>query len=462
MSIFRRYVRRGAAVSLIAALLLLFVLPLAALASDDYPYKNDSWTQADPWLFYKRECTSFVAWRMNHNNGVAFTNYMKGGHWGNASNWDNNAVAIGYPVNSTPAVGAIAQWNGGEGGAGSVGHVAWVERVNSDGSVVIEEYNWSNPHGYSTRTVRAPRYIHVKDISGPTYSVSGTDGAGLNVRTQPTSSASLVTNLPEGTPVQIVCQLYGQDVHGSKVWDKIDNPASGYVSDYYISGTQYAVFTPGIPQCGPNDQSPPGGALTSPPSGSSVEPGQQITVSGDFTDDVGVTKVDFYVTDDSYQWRPIGSDGHGGNGVYSVTWTVDYPLGANLHFHAHAFDAAGHEAISSVTGLDNVLVSTPAPITHDRSIGLNLRRHLRAFGSITLVDDYSQCVQAATVVVQRRTDGHWKTKAWLTSDSAGAFGRQLSDKTGRYRAVALGMTVWEGTQEHTCNRAVSQVIRHTH
>jgi surface antigen len=128
---------------------------------DDYPSNLKSAPMDslfDPWRFYNRECTSFVAWRMNSRNGVAFSNYMRGGHWGNANHWHANAVALGYPVNTTPAVGAIAVWDAGS------GHVAWVAAVNPDGSALIEQYNQHLTGTYSYEVRRAPLYIHVKDL----------------------------------------------------------------------------------------------------------------------------------------------------------------------------------------------------------------------------------------------------------------------------------------------------------
>ena len=137
------------------------------LAADDYPYAGDPATEVDPWQFFKRECTSFVAWRLNDAGGVNFHNNMNGGHWGNAHEWDENAAALGYRVDTVPAVGSVAHWNSYEAGAGSAGHVAYVSSVNADGSALIEEYNWLNEHAFSSRTVRAPRYIHIADVPPP-------------------------------------------------------------------------------------------------------------------------------------------------------------------------------------------------------------------------------------------------------------------------------------------------------
>jgi len=125
--------------------------------TDDYPYKS-SCGGVDPWNYYKCQCTSFVAWRINKRLGIKFTNQYKGTNWGNANTWDEAAKRTGVKVNSTPVPGAIAQSN-----AGSAGHVAWVTAVSGN-KVTIEEYNYANKEGYGKRTVDKStfNYIHVK------------------------------------------------------------------------------------------------------------------------------------------------------------------------------------------------------------------------------------------------------------------------------------------------------------
>lgn len=116
----------------------------------------------DPWGFVWRNCTSFVAWRMQERNRMAgFSNSFGGQHWGNAEHWDDAARALGYRVDSVPAIGAVAQTD-----AGRVGHVAWVSAIGP-GTVTIEEYNHSLPGGYGTRTVPVGdfRYLHLDDVA---------------------------------------------------------------------------------------------------------------------------------------------------------------------------------------------------------------------------------------------------------------------------------------------------------
>ena len=56
---------------------------------------------------------------------------------GDAGWWYENARAQGYPVGSVPKVGAImVTWES------YLGHVAYVESVNSDGSWTVSEMNY--------------------------------------------------------------------------------------------------------------------------------------------------------------------------------------------------------------------------------------------------------------------------------------------------------------------------------
>lgn len=153
---------------------LCYLLPVSATPGvNDYPYANDERT-VDPWNFVKRNCTSFVAWRLNNDNGVAFTNqYMGAKRWGDAKDWASKAQSLGITVDSTPAVGAVACWTTGGGGCG---HVAWV-LTHSETSVTVEEYNGSVRYGYGIRTFtkgasKYPEYfIHIKDL-GPKVTIT--------------------------------------------------------------------------------------------------------------------------------------------------------------------------------------------------------------------------------------------------------------------------------------------------
>lgn len=167
----------------------------AEVGGDDYPYSGTAAGVyiVDDWNFYRGECTSFCAWRLNHNNGVGFSNWYGGIRWGNANTWDDAARNLGITVNNTPAVGSIAYW---EGTSGSTGHVAWVSNVYN-GSVDIEEYNYGwvvingeyhGNHKYCARNIGTgdpSGYIHIKDINPiPTpqgHVMSESEGAGRTI-----------------------------------------------------------------------------------------------------------------------------------------------------------------------------------------------------------------------------------------------------------------------------------------
>jgi surface antigen len=120
----------------------------SGVIGNNYPYSGQT-SGVDRWNMYKGQCTSFAAWRIESVHKVkGFTNQYKGQHWGNANSWDDAARRSGVTVASRPKAGDIAQSD-----AGSFGHVAYVAKVNANGSFVVEEYNYVHPEHYGTRTV---------------------------------------------------------------------------------------------------------------------------------------------------------------------------------------------------------------------------------------------------------------------------------------------------------------------
>ncbi|MDB5160363.1 MAG: hypothetical protein JWO99_626 [Candidatus Saccharibacteria bacterium] len=85
-----------------------------------------------------------------------------GSFWGNGGSWAYSARAAGYAVNNIPAYGAVLVE------AGSPGHVAVVESVAADGTVVVSEMNNAAYGGFNiinNRTISAGQaavyqYIH--------------------------------------------------------------------------------------------------------------------------------------------------------------------------------------------------------------------------------------------------------------------------------------------------------------
>jgi surface antigen len=157
-----------------------FTASVPAFASTDtYPTQ---WagvpmdTVFDTWGEYNRECTSYVAWMLSSVNGYTMPFHA------DASDWVTDAGKIpGVVINTTPAVGAVA-WK-------SSGHVAWVEAVNSNGTVNTEDYNYSYNGTYAEHLGQAANYyqeyIHFDDIGTlpPVHSqpVSVVSGSNVDV-----------------------------------------------------------------------------------------------------------------------------------------------------------------------------------------------------------------------------------------------------------------------------------------
>ena len=163
----------------LTTLLALFALTMPAQAAgDDYPWRTDSSQSADRWGFTKRQCVSFVAWRLAQRDKPINNATQR---WGDATDWDNASRRLGVGVGARPVVGAVAHWNAGEPGAfygpgstrpngtmraGGYGHVGYVQGVHSDGSAVVAQYNMSGDRSYSLVRVKAPRYLYI-GVAGP-------------------------------------------------------------------------------------------------------------------------------------------------------------------------------------------------------------------------------------------------------------------------------------------------------
>ncbi len=137
--------------------------PRSVRLRNDYPYPTASPHDADRWGFFYRECTSFVAYRLNRLKGFTFTNRMRGGHFGDAGHWDDNARALGFRVDRRPTVGSVMVRD-----SGTWGHVAIVAKVTRT-RFLVEEFNHDVGHGYGqrwlSRSSSSPewdRFIHFR------------------------------------------------------------------------------------------------------------------------------------------------------------------------------------------------------------------------------------------------------------------------------------------------------------
>jgi len=120
---------------------------------DDYPWPyetiDDDGGGLSPLGYYYRECVDFVAWRLNRDAGATAAPWTY--TWGNitpmggsAWEWPDNWAAKGWATSSVPIAGCVAWW--------TYNHVSYVQKVNDDGTVLLEEYNYGGKHSYVTRT----------------------------------------------------------------------------------------------------------------------------------------------------------------------------------------------------------------------------------------------------------------------------------------------------------------------
>ena len=86
---------------------------------------------------------------------------------GDAAQWSSTARSIGLPVSHTPKAGTIAVFQPGVAGASPVyGHVSFVEKVYSDGTVLVSEMNVQGLNIISTRVISAAdaQYVEYIDV----------------------------------------------------------------------------------------------------------------------------------------------------------------------------------------------------------------------------------------------------------------------------------------------------------
>lgn len=103
--------------------------------------KGVKYGEADPWKYYLRNCTSYVAWRES-NLGANPSGLGNGGDW-----YDKAPETM---RSTTPKAWDAAVEPGTT--SNPYGHVAFVESVNSDGTITVSEYNYDGKGDGDKRT----------------------------------------------------------------------------------------------------------------------------------------------------------------------------------------------------------------------------------------------------------------------------------------------------------------------
>lgn len=103
-------------------------------------YSNAGYQGVNDQMFWRmyagHNCTNYVAYRLVRS-GLPNTRPWSGS--GNAENWGRAMASI---TDDRPMVGAVAWWKANVPGAGSAGHVAYVEQVVSGREIIVSEDSW--------------------------------------------------------------------------------------------------------------------------------------------------------------------------------------------------------------------------------------------------------------------------------------------------------------------------------
>jgi len=179
------------------------------------------------------------------------------------------------------------------------------------------------------------------------YKVVFTDGASMSNNT-PLPIPGIV---PPGSTVDLAVDMVAPSANGTYVGNyQIRNPqgvhfgvgASGQ-TPFYVQIVVGSGVTPTLPPPPQPDTQPPSVSISHTPSGSSIPTGKTITFTANASDNVGVTRIDIWVTAPS-QFPVLAKTC---NNTTSCSYTGGpYNSQGNLSYFAIAADAAGHETNS--------------------------------------------------------------------------------------------------------------------
>ena len=147
----------------------------------------------------------------------------------NAENWWNHND--GYERGKTPRLGAVICWSKGKVGVGSdgAGHVGIVEKIYSDGSILVGQSGWGAKSrfwttkvskGYALSGYKFQGFIYnpaVKVVTPKVLYRCVVTSTTLNKRTGPGTSYSLLGQFKKGT----ICRII--EVSADKKWGKTYN-----------------------------------------------------------------------------------------------------------------------------------------------------------------------------------------------------------------------------------------------
>lgn len=140
-------------------------------------------------MFSGHNCTNYVAYRMI---GAGMSTERPFAGTGNAFNW---GLQMASKTDQTPTVGAVAWWNKNVPGAGSAGHVAYVEQVISPTEIVVSQDVYGGDFSWARITKGngwPSGFIHLADnpiVNTAPVTITGTPQVGQTLGSTPGSWA---------------------------------------------------------------------------------------------------------------------------------------------------------------------------------------------------------------------------------------------------------------------------------
>lgn len=116
---------------------------------NDYPYKDQPFNEENTATgYYFGNCTDFVIWRVNRDDGVLHEPWKHVNHsttpsGGNGYQWGLPTALPGWVKTDKPSTGDIISFQpGSQGGRwhAQFGHVAYIGQVSANGSITVENY----------------------------------------------------------------------------------------------------------------------------------------------------------------------------------------------------------------------------------------------------------------------------------------------------------------------------------
>ncbi len=277
----------------------------------------------------------------------------------------------------------------------------------------------------------------------------GTATSATNFDVTPSPVPTITSFNPTSGPVGTVVVITGTGFTGATAVTFGGIAATTFTVD---SNTQITATVPAGATTGPIAVTTPGGTATSATNFTVGSPVPTITSFNPTSGPVGTVVV---ITGTGFTGATAVTFG----GIAATTFTVDSNTQITATVPAGAVD--GPIAVTTpggtATSATNFDVTGGAPTVHDRSVTLDLSKHLVAKGEVN--SGFDACESGVDVKIQRNKNGNWKTIANDTTSNNGSYKAQIGDNEGKYRAL---VPKFSPDTDNRCVKDVSPVKKHKH